>query len=798
MKTTWRHFLRNKTYSITNLLGLTLAITVLIFIYVYVTDELSYDKWIPDHSRVVRLQPTVTAADGQTEWATSEGFVIPQMASTIPGIEAATRIHRLDADLLITKDGTQYSQAGMVGIDPGFFDVFQPKFISGDKKTAMSGKGVVITESVAKKLFNDAPATGAVIQSDWGELLILGVIADVPKTSHLQFNVLVPLWWYWRDADQSRNMYAFYSYIRVKPDVNLASFNAEVIQPWYGRFGYPDKMPDAEREQSIQLAARPVADIHLQSAAEKEFAPNGNAEIVSAFIVAGILLLIIAAINYVNLSSAIAIRRAKEIAVRKTIGASKSRLFIRFVLESFLFTSIAVGAALVIVALLFQSFNSIVGKELSPNVLITKEFVTMLATIWAFVSVVSGIYPASVISAFDPVTTLKANGRPVQTSSPGFLSHGLVVVQFTISAIMIIVSFVISSQVRFIGSRDPGFNKNDVVVLQLPDEAKDNAASIKSELERLPGVSSVARTSVVPGKRVVILVVRVPDIAGTKSTPNHTDDGTREVRVIASDADFIKTLGLHIVQGRDFDGTPSDTTAFILNEAAVKEFNLTDPVGRAFEYTFGVHKKGKIIGIVRDFNFASAHSKIEPVVLQVFPRLYSNICLKINRSASADIIQQIHATWKKNTNAPFNWQYLDVTFDSLHSTEKTASKVLLLFMIISMAIAGLGLFGMVMLFTQQRIKEVGIRKVMGATQGSLMKLLSRKYFLIVVAGNIVAAYPAWFFTRQWLEQFAFRIDLDAAPFIVSLVFSLGLSLISIGWVIYRTTRTNPVSILRYE
>ena len=795
MKTTWRHFLRNKIYSLTNLLGLTLACAVLIFIYIHVTDELGYDKWLPGYDRVVRLQPDVKTGDGQQLWATSEGFVVPQMLATLPQVEAATRVLRVDRELLVTKDDAQQGQDGLIAIDSGFFDVFPLEFISGTKESAQTSKGIVITESVAKRFFGRTDVAGTALKTDWDDLMVLAVVKDIPAASHFRFKVAIPLRWWWPDSEQSRNMNAFYSYLRLKPDVDVEKFNAEIIQPWYPKFGDVDP----NTPSGIVLNATPIADIHLGSNREKEFAPNGNAQIVSAFVAAGILLLIIAVINYVNLSSAIAIRRAKEIAVRKTIGASKLRLFLRFIAESFLFTSIAIVISIVIAGLLFPYFNSLIGKHLTMDVLATPSFIAMLIGIWIAISLISGIYPATVLSAFDPIATLKSGGRPVTTtSSSGYFQHGLVVVQFTISAIMIVVSFVIADQVKFIESRDPGFKKSDVIVLQLPGEARSRAASIKSELERLGGVSSAAITSVVPGKRVVILVVRVPDIAGTQSTKDREDDGTREVRVIAADADFAKTLGLQIVDGRDFDGTPSDTTGFILNEAAVKEFNLKDPVGRPFEYTFQVQKKGKIIGVVRDFNFASAHSKIEPVVLHVFPNMFANLIVRIDHNTSKETIAQIESAWKKTTAAPFNWEFLDVTFDALHNTERTAADVLLTFMVISMVIAGLGLFGMVMLFTQQRLKEVGIRKVMGASEVSLMRSFFRKYLLIALAGNLVAVYPALLIVLRWLEQFAFRIDLNATPFLLSLLVSGGVCLISTGWVIYRAARTNPISILRYE
>lgn len=800
MKNIWRHFVRNKTLVGINLVGLTLALTVVLFIYMYVSDELSYDKWMSGHDRIVRIHPQVTRGEEQQSWATSEGFVIPSMASAYPEIEAATRVLRYDQEMLIKKDGEQIALNGIIATDSTFFRVFPMEFVYGNADVASSrAGGIVITESISQMLFGDIDPVGKAVSADFGDVTIKAVVKDVPASTHFHFKVVVPLKYWWPDSEQSRNMYAFHSYLKLKRDVDVASFNERVIAPWYSKFGYAGNKPASERRQSVELTTMPIADIHLQSHREKEFEANGNAQIVYVFISAGLLLLVIAVINYINLSNAIAIRRAKEVAVRKTIGASKGRLFARFMSESFVFTSIAVIASVTITALLLPTFNSFVGKSTSMDVLANSSFVLASVVSWVVISLLSGIYPASILSSYDPITILKSGGGAIKISEPvGFLKYGLLVAQFTISAIMIIVSSVIGDQLTFIENRDIGFDKNNVVVLQIPGEAREKVAAIKSELERVQGVSSVSAASVVPGKRVVILIVRIPDAAGTRAGGDKADDGTREMRTISADADFVKTLGLKLIDGRDFNSLPSDSNAFIVNEAAVRAYNLQDPVGRPFEYTFYDNKKGKIVGVVQDFNFASVHSSIEPVVIHIYPGMYNSLCVRMNGAESAETIKKIEATWKSVTQAPFAYQYLDVTYDALYKTEQTTTKVVSGFMTISMLIAGLGLFGIMTLFAQQRLKEIGIRKVMGASEFSLMNILSREYLLVVVVGNLLAAYPAFLVVNSWLEQFAFRVEPGVSPYVTSVLLSLTLAIVSTGWIVLKTARVNPVSILKYE
>jgi putative ABC transport system permease protein len=776
-------------------------LTVALFIYLYVSDELSYDKWVPGYQQVVRLQPVVRNKEGEKHWATSEGFIVPAMATKYPEIEAGARIIRHENEMIVKVGIEEHLQGGVITADSSFFDVFPMTYVYGNKTAASSNTGVVITREVAMKFFGDIDPTGKSLTTGDGERTVAAVVEDMPVTSHLRFKVLVPMKLDWPDSDQSRNMYAFYSYLRLKEGVDPKAFEDKVIEDWYAKFGYADSQPESEQRISIVLLAMPLTNIHLQSHSEKEFEANGNAQVIYVFIGAGILLLVIAVINYINLSNAIAIRRSKEVAIRKTIGASKQRLFFRFMAESFMYTGIAMMASLVIVIILLPEFNTFIGKTLGPQIFLQPSFIIIIVCAWALIALISGTYPAGILSSYDPVTALKSGSGGVYTGRfSGYLRSGLIVTQFTISALMIVVSSVIGKQVYFIESKDVGFDKDNIIVLQLTGEAKSRVSTIKTELERVNGVSSVSASSVIPGKRVYILMVRVPDVAGTRDLPNRPDDGSREMRVIGVDHDFVKTMQLQMADGRDFSIQQSSDSAeaFILNEAAVKELNLTDPVGRPFEYTFYAAKKGKVVGVVKDFNFASVHSKVEPVVLHIFPPMYNYLCVRTDGQDQEGSLRAIESSWKNVTTAPFQWQFLDTTYDSLYRTEQTTQKVVSWFMTISMIIAGLGLFGIVTMFAQQRMREVGIRKVMGATQLSLMNSLSREYLVLVVIGNLLAAYPAFLIVDSWLQQFAFRIDLPVSTFVVSFLLSELLAVLSIAWIVFKTARMNPVSILRHE
>ncbi len=787
-----------------NLFGLTLGLSVSIFIFLFVRDEFNYDKFLSGYERVFRIQFVVATDTLREEWATTEGFVIPTLAPQYPEIEAATRILKTNEEVVLETETEKIAQDGFLAVDSTFFQVFPFEFIYGDRRTALNTPdGIVVTRSVAKKFFGNADPIGKILKADFGPLTVKGVIEDVPKSSHFHFDVAFPLKSWWQGIDQARGAFAVYSYVRLNGSITPAEFQARNLKDWYTRFGFvnDEGQTEAASGPPRMLLAKPIQDIHLQGHAEKEFEPNGQLQVVYIFIGVGIFLIVLATVNYVNLSNAIAIRRGKEVAIRKTIGASQQKLFVNFIFESYAFTLLAFVLAIAIVIILLPEFNSFAGKELELKLFLDPEFIVILFVAWVALGFLSGLYPATILSSFDPVQALKSG---VGSKGTGKLSiyfrKGLIVSQFTISAFMIVGAITIQRQLKFIDSRNVGFIKDNVIVLPLTGDAWKKLAVLKNEINRIPGVEACAATSVVPGKRVMFLGVRIPSLAGTVAGDGSTD-GSRPMRVIGADEDFIKSLGLEIAKGRDFEANSvaDSMGAFILNEAAVREFNLKDPVGSPFEYTStDVPKVGRVIGVVKDFNFASVHAAVEPVMIQIYPQIYNTLCVRMNGNNLTATINEVGKAWQSVTSFPFSYQFLDSNYDAMYKTERATGQIITSFTVLALIIAGLGLFGIVSFFVSQRTKEVGVRKVFGASHFSLVNILSREYVMMAIVGNLVAIYPAYLIVNQWLQQFAYHIDLSFTSFLTAFLLCELFAFLSIIFVVMRTVRVNPSSILRHE
>lgn len=804
MKNLWRHILKNKIYAFINLFGLTLGLTVCTLILLYVQDETSYDTFLPGYDHVIRIQPAAFSGDDHQEWATSEGFVVPALMSMYPEIESGTRFILSNGDIVFRKDSTAFAQEGVIAADEKLFDVFPFEFIHGDRLTALKKpNGIVLAAEVARKFFGNDDPIGKVLATSFGLLQVTGVFRDIPASSHFHFKAAFPLRIWIPDADQSRTRYMFYSYLRMKSADRVRPFIEEKLKGWYAAHGYAvdEGQSSAPPEVRITLGALPIADIHLKSHAEKEYEANNSSQIIWIFIAVASLIMVIATINYINLSNAMAIHRAKEVAIRKTIGASRQKLFLLFMAESYAFTLVAFIFSIIIVGLLLINGAMPGGKPLDLTVLKGPWFLSIAITAWLVLGFLSGFYPATVLSSFQPIQALRSNIRGGKSNRFSLnLRRGLIVFQFAISVFMIICAFTIRQQMHFIETRNLGFNKNNVVAVPLLDDARPHSITLKNEIARLPAVESVAISSVVPGQRVVYLTVRIPDLA-EKNSAETTPDGTTNMRVMSVDHNFVKTLGLQITEGRDLSlqNAADAEGGFLLNEAAVKAFGLHDPIGRPFEYVFGHEpKKGKIIGVVKDFHFASIHSEVEPLMMHYDSLFFGTLSIRLKSGDVPEGIAQIESVWKETVDVPFSYQFLDTSYDMLYRSERVTSRVMTGLTVVALLIACLGLFGIVSFFVVQRTREVGIRKVFGATPISLFGVLSYEYVVMVIVGNAVAIYPAWSMSLQWLQQFSYRADISWLIFAVAFLVSSLLALLSIAYVIIRTSKANPAVILRSE
>ncbi len=799
LKPAIRHLLNNKIHALINLFGLSLGLTVSIFIYLFVKDEMSYDTYVPGYEDVFRLQTDVVTGSKVQTWASTEGYLVPAILTTYPEIEAATRMLPINQDVLLKSDSTQFSENKAWAVDTTFFDVFPIPFVYGDPTTALDGPGsIVISKSLAIKFFGNSNPIGKILTTDRNTYKVAGVMDDIPTTSHFHSNIVLAIKHFWPDVDQSRGILPLYSYVRAK-DGQAGSLAKKLRTDSPKITG--SEISNNPNDTRIDINTNPLSEIHLSSHAEKEIEANGSKQVVLIFICAAILILLIASINYINLSNALAAKRAKEIAVRKTIGATRSGLFGKFLLESYLFGLVAFLISFITVALALPWFNTLTGKLLSPIVLIQPEFLGLVLLGWIALGFLSGIYPAALLSSFNPVQALKSGFNEKSGKTSLYLRRVFIMFQFTVSAMMIVCTLTIQRQINFIDDLDIGFKKENVVALSLSGDVFRKLQPMKQELEKLNDVKATTALSVVPGKRVVVLTVRIPELAGTEPTSEGEDDGTRSMRVMSVDHDVVKTLGLQLLEGRDFSnvGNADSAHAFILNEAAVKAFNLKDPIGKPFEYTFDPSgpKRGEIIAVVKDFNFASVHNQVEPLMMHIIP-FYSVLCVRIETNNPEQTLAELESTWKSVTTAPFSYSFVDSTYDALYKADKATGKIVSYFTILAIVIACLGLFGVVSFFARQRVKEVGVRKVFGASTGSLLTHLSKEYVVMVVVGNLLAIYPAWFLVEQWLSQFAYRVEFSPNVFLFTLAGSAVLAFGSMVYVLLRVTRANPAVVLKNE
>lgn len=799
LKPAVRSLLKNKIHALINLFGLSLGLTVSVFIYLFVQDELSYDKNVSGYEDVFRIQADVVTGTNVQSWASSEGYIVPAISGSYPELLAATRALPLNGETLIKTDSAQFSEGNVWAVDSTFFEVFPVPFVYGERAKVLEGPGsMVIAKSIAKKYFGDTNPVGKILETERNTYTVTGVIEDIEDNNHFHPRIFVALKRFWADADESRGMMAFYTYVRATKGNarTLAQKLKSDSQKISG--GEPPANPDDTR---IEIKPMPLAEIHLGSHAEKEIEANGNQQVVFIFIGAALLILLIASINYINLSNAIAVKRAKEIAVRKTIGATRTGLFLRFLAESYMFVLLAVAISLGTVALTMPWFNTLTGKQLAPDLLIQADFVLMVAVGWILLGFLSGLYPAAMLSSFNPVQALKSGFNEKSGKASLYLRRAFITFQFAVSALMIVCALSIQRQMNFIDNLDIGFKKDNVVALTMSGDAYEKLGPLKQELEKLKEVKSTSAMSVVPGKRIVVLNVRIPELAGTQPTSEGDDDGSRAMRVLSVDHDVVKTLGLQIKEGRDFSdvGEGDAQHAFMLNEAAVKFFNLKDPVGKPFEYTFGQQepKKGEVIAVVKDFNFASIHNAVEPLMIHIQP-WYSVLCVRIETNNTEASLDALKTAWKNVASAPFSYSFLDTTYDALYKSDKASGTIVSYFTILSIVIACLGLFGVVSFFAKQRMKEVGVRKIFGASTQSLLAHLSKEYLIMVLLGNILAIYPAWMLVEQWLEQFAYRAEFSPFIFLLTLAGSVVLACGSMFYILMNVTHANPANVLRNE
>jgi putative ABC transport system permease protein len=781
IKTAWRNLLKNKFYSLINIAGLTAGLAIGIMILLWVQDELSFDSFHKKTPNIYRLELFGGTGASRQIWSVGVAPIGPLSKKALPQIEDFVRITGNYNFTLYKYRDKVFGDENAAFADPSFFSVFDFPLIQGNPaKPFPNDNSVVITQKTAEKYFGTEDPLGKVISADNIEnFTVSGVIKDFPNNSSLNCDMVMPISYHIHhmladnkiDLNTNFMFFNYQTYLLLKPGTDLKYLAVKIRQVHL--YHKPD-------DTDADYLLLPLAKMHLYNA---DLTDKGIGA-VRIFIIIALLILVIACINYVNLSTARSMLRAKEISMRKIVGAAKSHLFMQFIIETALLFLLAAAFAIGLIFILMPLFNQVSGKQLVFNLADYRIWLVILATI-AGTLAASSIYPALLLSSFEPLKALK--GKISAGIGDVLFRKILVVTQFVFSIVLIIGTIVITGQLNYIRSKDLGYDKTNVFMFGMRAIGPHYDA-VRAELLKQPGILDVARSS---GP-----IVQIGGLDGTSDWDGKPANSTFIVHPLAVDKDFIPFFKFKMVEGAAFTGAVSDSAHFILNEAAVKEISMKNPVGKRFKMD-GIN--GTIIGIVKDFHFASMKEKIGPTVFTYVPKYLFNIYVKTTGRDAPKAIKAAETQFKQyNSEYPFNYRFLDDIFNNLYKGEQTEGKLFNYFAAIAIFISCLGLLGLAAYTAQVRTREIGVRKVLGASVSRIVGLLAQDFVKLVFIAIVIATPLAWFAMHKWLQAYAYRISIGWWVFVLAGFIAIVIAFATISFQSVKAALTNPVKSLRSE
>ncbi|MBS1597880.1 MAG: ABC transporter permease [Bacteroidetes bacterium] len=806
LKVALRNLWKNKAFSAINIVGLSAGLAVCLLIVLYVKDELSYDKYNEQGKNIYRLDADIFFNGTQFTSSVCPAPLAGTLMKDYPQIKQFVRLRNY-GDISIKKDNQNIQNHNAVFADSTFFQVFPIPMIAGNPLTALNEpNSIVIDETTAKKYFNSTDVVGKTLYVDNSvNCKITAVIKDIPSQSHFHFSFIRPMRDTYHDdqSDWLSNNYA--SYVLVKPGVTQADLQKKVdatinnyLAKQLEQLLHTNTNDLKKSGNHFLYPVMPLTDIHLHSNKSYEFEANGNITYVYIFSVIAIFILLIACVNFMNLSTARSANRAKEVGIRKVAGSLRSHLITQFLTESVLMSFFSLLVALGIAALLLPLFNQLAGKQMSVLTLFSSWLLPVLLALIVVVGCVAGSYPAFYLSSFQPVQVLK--GGIAKGFKSSWLRSGLVVFQFFISVTLIIGTIVIYNQLNYIRSREIGYDRSQVLVINNTYVLDKQLKTFKDEMLKISGVQAAA------------IAGSLPTETGYNQNGWFKDAGLDAKQVIImtdfyADKNYIPTLGMSMSAGRNFSSEYlTDSSAIIINETAAKLLGFKDPL-REFLYrpadysNNGTAFKSKafhIIGVVKDFNFSSMHDKVGPLVIELGEN-FGRVAMRIDTKNIPALISQVENKW--NSMAPgqsFSYTFLDADFNKIYNAEQRTGKLFITFAVFAIFIACLGLFGLVTYAAEQRIKEIGIRKVLGATVSEIVTMISKDFLRLVLIAFIVAFPVGWWMMNQWLQSFAYRINISWWVFALAGFLTIAIALITVCFQAIRAALANPVKSLRAE
>lgn len=752
-------------------------------ILIWVQDELSFDKFHENAGRIYKINSHIGTGASAQVWGGSPSPVAVFSKNEIPEVENVARIHDVWEMSLFTYGDNKFVVPTNAYVDPSFFSMFDFRFLKGSPEHPFKdANSVIVTEEMAEKFFGTKDAIGKVLQADGNEnFTVTGVMENFPNNSTLRYNMLFPMANYakkftgngdWKTIDEDMGNYIYYNYLLLKPGTDVRAMG-EKISVMYAR-----KRSEPENKSLFQLQA--FSDLHL-------YAPDGNSsamQTVKTFLMVAILILLIACINYVNLSTARSMLRSKEVSVRKIIGAQKGQLFLQFIFESALLFAIGSALALVIVKLLFPYYNELSGKNL--------VFSLGNANMWMIIGLsivgsllVASIYPAILLSSFKPIEALK--GKLSFGGGNNQFRRVLVVTQFVFSVALIISTIVIALQLKYIREKNLGFDREHVLSVPLRDEMVNHYAAVRGELLKMKGIVDVSSGNDSP--------TAIYQSTGDTDWEGKPKNSTFLIHATAIDEHQIPLFKMQMADGVNFTGSKSDSMHIILNETAVREAGIKDPVGKLFQLW---DVKATIIGVVKDFHYASLKTRIEPAAFY-YTAANSRLFIKTTGRDAKNAIASVQTLWSKySPEFPFRYTFVDEDYDSIYRTEQRTGKLFNIFAIVAILISCLGLFGLAAYTAQVKTKEIGIRKVLGASVKNIIQLLAKDFVALVLIALVIATPIGWWAMHSWLQDFAFRINISWWIFAVAGFIAVLIALVTVSTHAIKAALANPVKSLKEE
>ena len=773
-----RNFKKEKFYTLINILGLALGLTCVLFILLWVRDELSYDRFHQHAGQIYRVSDLEKYSNGEEQaFSSNPPDLAPLLATEYPEIKSALRLRNIGKHVIRNND-KKFNITGILCADSNFFEYFSFPLINGSIAGALTDPAsIVLTEEMAEKYFGNTDALGkTLIIDNQYEYQVTGVLKKLPQNTFINFNCVIPFETIenFDFPKENWNYFAYTIFVRLadKADATIVSSKIKNI------------INDRDKESTIDLSLQPLADIHLRSGNMWGMGGNGDIRYVYIFSILAALVLLLACINFMNLSTARAGNRSMEVGLRKVIGAGKKELMVQFMGETLSYTLIAFVLAIVLLKLFSPVFASISGKQVAFSALGDIKIISGFLLVLFVTGIVAGAYPAFFMSSFQPVRVMKKRS--------GFGPKGktfrrvLVMFQFIITIVLLASSLVINRQLQFIRNHKLGYNHRNVLIINLQGDPGGKCDMLKYEFKKIPHVEQVSAVSFSPAN---IKHSFIPyDWEGRKG-----DEKFLAYNLYA-DTDMAYALEIPMVYGRFFspDHAGDSTNSVVINESAMRMMNFNDPIGkRLLDKT--------VIGVVKDFNFNSLHSKINPLIIQYDPEYFNNLLVRIEPAGMRDAVKQLKEDWEALVpGIPFEYGFVDEEINDYYKADNKVEHVINTFTVLALFIASLGLLGLAVFTAAQRTKEIGIRKVLGAPVLKIIYLISGEYVSWVLAANIIAWPVTFFAMTKWLQSFAYRVQLGWWMFAAAGAMVLLIALLSVSWQTIRAARANPIKALRYE